>query len=77
MLSKSLLLFGKRWVEGGQMMDTLETKTREGEMVQAVSVVIIWTDPIYAALEDRGKLLLSRQVSYVSSVHILAARLCF
>lgn len=41
MLSKSLLLFGRRWVEAGQMMDTLETKTREGEMVQAVSVVII------------------------------------
>lgn len=41
MLSKSLLLFGRRWVEGGQMMDTLETKTREDEMVQAISVVII------------------------------------
>lgn len=55
MISKSLLLFGRRWVGAGQMMDTLETKTREGEMVQAVSVAIIWTNPISVALEDRGQ----------------------
>lgn len=74
MISKNLLLFGRRWVEAGQMMDTLETKTRAGEMVQAVPVAIIWTNPICVALEDRGKLLLPGQVSYVP---ILAARICF
>lgn len=74
MISKNLLLFGRRWVEAGQMMDTLETKTRAGEMVQAVPVAIIWTNPICVALEDRGKLLLPGQISYVP---ILAARICF
>lgn len=74
MISKNLLLFGRRWVEAGQMMDTSETKTREGEMVQAVPVATVRTNPICVALEDWGKLLLPGQVSCVL---ILAARICF